>query len=91
MHIPEDLLSIPEAEALFRGRVHAHSIRRWIARGLGRPPIKLRAIRLGRNFFMSRAALDEFLTATADPEQYRRRQSTERNERAKQRLMSAGA
>lgn len=86
-----DLLTIGQATERFFGPTVSHfSLRRWIARGVGNPAVKLRAIRIGGRYFLRPCDVDEFIQAQADPELYRRRQKTKRVEKAKRRLR-AGA
>jgi hypothetical protein len=87
-----DLLGIEDATRRFFGsNVSPFSVRRWIAKGVGHPPVKLRAVRLAGRWFLRPSDINEFIDAVADPELYRRRQTTERCERAKQRLKQEGA
>jgi hypothetical protein len=90
--IPTDLLPIDEATAEHYGeRVSHFSMRRWIAKGLGKPPVKLRALRLGGRLFTRPCWVEEFKKATANPDLYRRATKAERVEKAKKRLVRAGA
>jgi hypothetical protein len=87
-----ELLGIDDAtERFFGPTVSPFSVRRWIARGVGVPPVKLRAIRIGGRYFLRPCDVSEFIDAMADPELYRRRAKTERVEKAKTRLRKAGA
>ena len=87
-----EYLSIAEvAEQVFSGRISGHSVRRWIAKGVGVPKVKLPATRMGRDYFVLRDDAEEFKQAVNNPDLYRRRKSTECNERAKRRLQKAGA
>ena len=87
-----EYLTIGEvAEQIFAGRISGHSVRRWIAKGVGVPKVKLPATRMGRDYFVLRDDAEEFKQAVNNPDLYRRRKSTERNERAKKRLEAAGA
>ncbi|NLX55094.1 MAG: hypothetical protein GXY58_08270 [Planctomycetaceae bacterium] len=87
-----DLLTLQQASRdIFGGRVSYHSLRRWHVLGVGVPPIRLRAVRIGARYFVRRCDIDEFLAAQANPDLYKRRQKTERVEKAKRRLQRAGA
>jgi hypothetical protein len=87
-----DTLSIEEAKHQWFGdKVSTHTLRRWIAKGVGAPKIKLKAVRIGGRYFLRRRDVEEFVAATKDPELYRRHQLTIRAERAKRRLIAAGA
>lgn len=88
-----NLLSITQAARNhLGGQVTAHSIRRWIAKGVGVPPVKLPATRLGSQYFVDRRDLDEFIEALSDdPSRFARKRATERNEKAKRNLRKAGA
>jgi hypothetical protein len=78
-------------EEFFGGCVSPHSVRRWISKGVGVPPVKLRAKRVGRKYFITRDDADEFLQAVADPALYSVHKRSERCELAKRRLQQAGA
>lgn len=85
-------LSIAEAtESVFKNTVTPFSVRRWTAKGVGSPPIKLPAKRIGGQYFIKESDAREFLDAISDPELFRRKQATKRSERAKRRLQRAGA
>ena len=72
-----DLLTIKQVtNDIFGDLVSTHSVRRWIAKGVGRPPVKLRAIRLGRDYFVERADAEQFRRAINNPELYRRHQTS---------------
>lgn len=87
-----DLLTSEQvAIEVFAGAVSPHSVRRWIAKGVGVPKVKLPARRLGRNYFVARADAEAFRERIGDPELYRRRQTTERARGAVRRLQKAGA
>ena len=87
----QDLLSISQvAREVCSGKVSPHSVR-GIVKGIGKPRIKLPATRIGGVYYVSRQEAVEFLAAAGDRELYRRRKQTERTERAKQRLIAAGA
>lgn len=89
-----DLLTLGQAAedpSCFGGRVSHFTVRRWTAKGVGSPPIKLKSIRIGGRYFLHPDDIREFKEAIADPELYRRRQATERCEKAKRRLQKAGA
>ena len=88
----KELLSAGEvAEQIFCGRVSVHTIRRWIAKGVGSPPVKLVAARYGGVYYIRRDSAEAFLQAAGDPELYRRRQTSQRTEKAKRQLVKAGA
>ena len=91
MFLPEDLLSVDETVAAFRGKIHRNSVRRWMIQGIGSPPVKLQYVRIGANYYTTKQAIRDFLAATADPALIRHRKTTERCEKAKQRLIKAGA
>lgn len=87
-----ELLGIDEAtERFFGATVSPFSVRRWISKGVGRPAVKLNAIRIGGRYFLRPVDVDEFIRAQANPELYRRQQATARTEKAKRRLQKAGA
>ena len=87
-----ELFSIDEAAGrLFARRVSPHSVRRWIAQGIGSPRVRLKARRVGGRYFVRRADVDEFQKALEDPGVFARLKKTERAERAKERLVKAGA
>ena len=84
--------SLPDAaQEFFGGAVSYHTVRRWIVKGVGIPPVKLRAVRIGKRYFVTRDACEEFLDALADPRLHANRQRTERCEKAKRKLQRAGA
>ena len=86
-----NLLSINEAAASLFGRpISPFSVRRWISRGVGRPVVKLKAKRVGGQYFVAESDAHEFLEALADPALFARCQHADRVEKAKQRLR-AGA
>lgn len=59
-----DTLSIEEAKHQWFGdRISTHAIRRWIARGVGVPKIKLKALRIGGRYFLRWRDVEEFLEA----------------------------
>ncbi len=93
MHIDHDShLTIAQVAAIFGNRVSYHSIRRWIAQGVGKPPVRLAALRIGKRYYVRRKDVDEFIMAiNEDPAQFARRKSSERTQRAKRRLVEAGA
>jgi hypothetical protein len=92
MNIPTDLLTIDEARDKYFGpRISPFSLRRWISKGLGNPPLKLKSLRIAGRHFVRPCDLEEFIEASANPELYRRRQKTARVEKAKKRLVKAGA
>lgn len=93
MDLPEDLMDLKEVSALLGGKISTHSVRRWIARGVGRPRAKLPAWRLGAKYYVSRAQLDEFLVdINRDVSRFHRSSSRSRRaEAAKQKLQAAGA
>ena len=62
----------------YAGRVSTHSVRRWIAKGIGHPPVKLRAKRFGRRYFVTEADVDEFEAAILDPDRFRQYKRSER-------------
>lgn len=81
------LFSINEAAAEAFGRpVSPFSVRRWVSRGVGSPPVKLKAKRVGGQYFVAESDAQDFLEALADPALFTRRQHDERVETAKQRL-----
>lgn len=85
-------LSVDEVtEVVFENLISPFSVRRWIAKGVGTPPIKLPARRVGAKYFVKESDAREFAEAIDDPEVYRRKQATKRSERAKRRLQRAGA
>lgn len=92
MALPENLLSLQGAADHLNRAVCRGSVRRWISKGVGRPPIKLRAWRIGRQFFTTPDAIDEFIEATtsADATQFENMKQSERVEAARQRLQPAG-
>ena len=93
MDLPQDLLSLNEVSAVLGGRISTHSVRRWIARGVGRPRAKLPARRLGAKYYVSRADLNEFLVVinSDDSRFHRNSAKSKRAEAAKQKLQAAGA
>lgn len=76
---------------LFHRTASVHSVRRWIAKGIGSPRVKLNATRIGKYYFVTEDDVRAFKEAVADPSLFYRTQSTERNEKAKRRLVKAGA
>jgi hypothetical protein len=87
-----ELLGIDDATAKYFGpTVSPFSTRRWIATGVGKPPVKLKAIRIGGRYFLRPCDIDEFIKAMSNPDLYRRATKAERVERAKRRLVKAGA
>lgn len=76
---------------LFYGRASVHSIRRWIAKGIGNPVIKLKARRFGKYYYVTKEDVEEFQKATEDPIHFMAKNKTRRAERAKRRLAKAGA
>lgn len=88
----DDYLTIQQtAQEVFLGLISPHSVRRWHVKGVGTPPIKLPATRIGRDYFVKREDAERFKAAIADPALYRNRQKSERSEQAKKRLERAGA
>ncbi len=79
------------ADDVCGGQVTIFSVRRWIAQGIGQPRIKLPATRLAGTYRVRREDAEEFLKAASDPGLYKRRRADERTERAKRRLIAAGA
>jgi hypothetical protein len=68
-----ELLSIDAAaKKLFGKTVSPFSLRRWIAVGVRKPAVRLKAIRIGGRYFLRPCDVDEFITAMADPGLYRR-------------------
>ena len=57
----QKLLTLKEASEFLPGKVAANTLRRWSTEGIG--GIKLKAWRLGRCYFTSREALEEFVCA----------------------------
>jgi hypothetical protein len=87
-----DLLSIESAtEKYFAPAVSSWSVRRWIAGGVGKPAVKLKAIRIGGRYFLRPVDIEEFIRAMSNPDLYLRAKKTQRVERAKRRLVKAGA
>lgn len=90
-----DLLPISQVAAeTFEGCVTSHSVRRWVAKGVGHPRVKLPAVRLGCNYFVRRCDAEAYRQALSDPEVFAARQrseQSERSKRAKKRLETAGA
>lgn len=86
-----EYITIPEAMKLFGNKVHIASIRRWIAKGVGTPKIKLRAVRIGGQYFTKREWINEFGEACKDPSAFRRERNRSRATAAKERLQQAGA
>lgn len=87
-----ELIDIDTAtERFFGPTVSPFSVRRWIAKGVGVPPVKLKSIRLGGRYFLRAVDIQEFIEAAQNPELYRRRQKTARVEKAKRKLQRAGA
>lgn len=87
-----ELIDIDTATARFFGTtVSPFSVRRWIATGVGKPPVKLKSIRIGGRYFLRAVDIQEFIDAAGNPELYRRHEKAERVERAKKRLVKAGA
>lgn len=79
-----DLLSTKEvSEQVFGGKVSPFSIRRWIVKGVGQPPVFLRAIRLGSSLFVTRADAEDFVEAMKNPTLWQRKQTTKRFATAK--------
>lgn len=90
--VTDNLLTIDEAITQYFGsRVSSFAVRRWIARGVGSPPVKLRALRMGGRYYLSTEFCEEFMQALSDPTLFCRKRETERVELAKQRLRRAGA
>lgn len=87
-----ELLSIEEVvETVFGGKLSLPSVRRWIAKGIGRPKVKLPATRIGRVYYVREDDAREFLAALADPELYRQRKRSERVQKAVEQLEAMGA
>lgn len=87
-----DPLTVKQATSeVFEDAVSPFSVRRWIARGVGVPKVKLPATRLGGVFLIERKDAELFKQASNNPELYQKRQRTERTEKAKRRLQEAGA
>ncbi len=87
-----ELLGIEDATRRFFGpNISPFSVRRWIAKGVGRPAVRLKAVRLGGRWFLRPHDIADFINAMSDPELYRRRQTTQQCERAKARFQRAGA
>ena len=66
--------------------VSEHSVRRWIASGLGTPRVKLKAIRVGKKYFSSAEWVDEFLAAIQNPSLFVREEKRGRLSAAHRRL-----
>lgn len=75
----------------FGGAVTVYTIRRWIAKGVGNPRIKLPALRVAGRWFLRATDVDEFLVAVSDPAVYVRREKSARAAKAKRRLQRRGA
>jgi len=86
-----EYLAIPQVARLFGGAVSYASIRRWISSGVGRPRVKLHAVRIGGQYFTTRQDVHDFMEACKDPQLFAHRKRNERSERAKRRLERAGA
>ena len=87
-----ELLQIEAATRdYFGGNVSPFTVRRWIAKGVGVPPLKLKAIRLGRRYFLRPEDIAEFLAAQENPGLYARKTREDRVTRAVKKLAKRGA
>lgn len=69
-----DLIGINDATQRFFGpTVSTFTVRRWIVKGLGTPPVRLKARRIGGRWFLRPADVHEFIGKTADPDLFRKR------------------
>ena len=90
--ITDQLLPLPRAtREFFAGRISTHSVRRWIVAGVGKYRVRLKATRIGNQYFIARSDAEEFLSALRDPSAFTRERITKRTEAAIDRLRKAGA
>lgn len=61
MDLPNDLMDLREVCGVLRDKVTIHTVRRWIAEGVGRPRTRLAGLRLGGKLYVSRANLNKFV------------------------------
>ena len=82
-----ELLTVAEvAHHVFSGKVSTHSVQRWIAKGVGQPPVKLPRSTPRRDYFVTPEDAQEFITAVNNPDLYRRRTKTSTNNLRTRRL-----